>query len=258
MPKPDTTLVKPADMTQAIGLLTRLPLTTYLPRPDPTRAIAASAWAWPIVGAGLGLLAGLAGLLATTFGASAGSAAGVTLATMMLLTGALHEDGLADTADGLWGGQNKERRLEILKDSRVGSYGVLALTLATILRWSAITMLFQTGWVLAPLMAMAALSRLPMVLLLASLPNARGSGLAATTGRPAAATLLLAVAIGLIGSLALTGWAVIAAAFWIALTTIALAALAKAKIGGQTGDILGASQQLAEVAALTVFAAILT
>ena len=192
MPENDKVLISGADISQAIGLLSRLPMR-LAPR-DENRSIAASAWAWPLVGAGLGLLAGLCGLIITAFGAGPGIAAGVTLAATMMLTGALHEDGLADTADGLWGGQDRDRRLEIMKDSRVGTYGVLALCLSTLIRWSALTALFQVGWILAPLIAVGALSRLPMAMILANLPNARGAGLAASTGQPEGQTIAIAIA----------------------------------------------------------------
>ena len=248
MPENDKVLISGADISQAIGLLSRLPMR-LAPR-DENRSIAASAWAWPLVGAGLGLLAGLCGLIITAFGAGPGIAAGVTLAATMMLTGALHEDGLADTADGLWGGQDRDRRLEIMKDSRVGTYGVLALCLSTLIRWSALTALFQVGWILAPLIAVGALSRLPMAMILANLPNARGAGLAASTGQPEGQTIAIAIAITLSVGLLFIGWNAIPALFWVAIATIALAALAKSKIGGQTGDILGASHQLAEIAVL--------
>ena len=93
-----------------------------------------------------------------------------------------------------------------------------------------------------------------MVLLMASLKNVRSGGLAATTGRPQQQTALAATGIGLTLAIILTGWASLIAAFWIGLVNIALAAVAKRKIGGQTGDILGASQQISEIAALAAFA----
>lgn len=254
MPKTDTKLVTRSDLIRAVQLLSRLPLRA--PPGDSTRPIAASAWAWPLIGGLIGLLAGLTGLVVAGLGAGPGIAAGATLAAMMMLTGALHEDGLADSADGLWGGHDKARRLEIMRDSRVGSYGVLALGLSLILRWSALVALMQAGWFLAPVIAIAMLSRVPMVVLIAALPNARSQGLAASAGQPERPTILLAIVIALIAGLVLVGWSVVVVAFWISLSAIAIAALAKAKIDGQTGDILGASQQVAEIAALAALAAI--
>ncbi|MCB1337233.1 MAG: adenosylcobinamide-GDP ribazoletransferase [Maritimibacter sp.] len=243
-------LALPADIAEALALLTRLPVLAS------GRRGAGAAWAWPLAGVAVALLAGLGGLAALWLGLPPGPAAALVLALQIALTGALHEDGLADSADGLWGGSDKARRLEIMKDSRIGSYGVLALGLALLARWSALVVLIEAGWFFAPLLAAAALSRAPMAVLMAALPNARGAGLAAHVGRPGAPTAWLAIAVALALALAVTGTAFLAPALWIALTTLGLAAIARAKIGGQTGDILGASQQLAEIAALAAFASL--
>ncbi len=252
----DTKVFAGSDIGLALSLLSRLPVKLSLA--DPDRTMAQSAWVWPLVGGVVGLLAGLAGLLAQFLGAGPGMSAGVTLAVMVMATGALHEDGLADSADGLWGGSDKTRRLDIMKDSHIGSYGVLALTLTTVLRWSLLVSLYQSGWVLAPIIAAAILSRVPMVVLLSTLPNARGSGLSAKTGRPDTPTMFAAIAIAALIGLVLTGTTLLAVLVWVSLTTIALAYVAKAKIGGQTGDILGASQVLAELAALTCLVTVVT
>ena len=141
-----------------------------------------------------------------------------------------------------------------MKDSRIGTYGVLALGLSLLLRWSALTQLIQSGWLLPPLIATGALSRAIMVLLMAKMPNARSSGLAASAGRPRAETALLALILALVIGLFATGSALLPAIFWAALTMPALAAAAMSRIGGQTGDILGASQQVTEIATLATFA----
>ena len=107
------------------------------------------------------------------------------------------------------------------------------------------------------LIAAGALSRAPMAVLMAALPNARGSGLSQSVGQPAVPTVALGVAVALVcGGLAL-GLPVLGMALWIGGATLVLGLVARAKIGGQTGDILGAAQQLAEVLALTVAAALL-
>lgn len=260
MPKNEQILFTRTDLLQAIMLLTRIPVPPGLIGRGPSdtnRDISASAWAWPLVGAGLGFIAGIIGLIVAGFGAGPGLSAGLTLAAYMMMTGALHEDGLADTFDGLWGGQTKTRRLEIMKDSHVGTYGVLALCLSVLLRWSALVVLIQSGWFLAALMAAAALSRAPMAVLIATMPNARGEGLAQTTGRPEQRTIFAMLAISVALGLMLIGWNIIEILFWITIVSIALASAAKNKISGQTGDILGASQQLAEITALAVLAATL-
>lgn len=239
------------DLAEAFALLSRLPLPAHTPRGG------ASAWAWPVAGAMLGLLAGLAGQAALALGLPPGAAAALTLATAALLTGALHEDGLADTADGLFGGRTPARRLEMMKDSRLGSYGALALILVTLLRWSALAALAEAGALLPGLVAAGALSRAPMAAIMAALPNARGAGLAHATGRPAARTALAAVLLALAIAALATGGATPVLALAATLPTLALARAAHSRIGGQTGDILGATQQLAEAAVLSLAATIL-
>lgn len=254
-PEDDTALLEPGDITAALGLLSRLPV--QVDTPDATRRGAAAAWAWPLAGAVLGVLAGLVTWVAMGLGLPAPLAAALALATLAVATGAMHEDGLADSADGLWGGWDRARRLEIMRDSRIGTYGVIALVLSLVARWAALSALFQAGAVFGPLIAVGAVSRAPMVALMAWLPNARGDGLSSTVGRPGRDTALAAIATALLIGLIFAGGAVLFAAIWAGLATLACGAVARAKLGGQTGDILGASQQLAEIAALAVLAAML-
>jgi adenosylcobinamide-GDP ribazoletransferase len=236
------------DLLSGFGLLTRLPV------PDHQATGAASAWAWPVVGAVLGGIAATVADLALWLGFPPGVVAALVLALGAILTGGLHEDGLSDTADGLFGGWTRERRLEIMKDSRVGSYGVLALVIVTLARWSALATLLASGnpWVLV---AVGAASRAPMAVVMSALPNARDTGLSKATGRPAPEVALAGVALALVIAILFAGWAVIPMLLVVGLTTWLLARSAEARIGGQTGDILGAVQQLAEAAALAVLAA---
>lgn len=243
-----------ADLRAALGLLTRLPL----PYPTATPRGAAAAWAYPVAGVIVGVMAGMVAGLSLFLGLTPTVAAALTLAAQAMLTGAMHEDGLADSADGLWGGWDKVRRLEIMKDSHIGSYGVLALILVTLARWSALSALLATGSHFAAIIAVAALSRAPMAVLMAWLPNARATGLSQLVGRPAPKVAALAVLIGVAVGLALTGWLAVGMTVFAAFVTLGLGLIARAKIGGQTGDILGASQQLAEAAALCALAASLT
>lgn len=236
------------DILSAFALLTRLPLPDHQPRG------AGSAWAWPVVGAVLGALMALAAGLGLMLGLTPGVVAALVLALGAALTGGLHEDGLSDSADGLFGGWTRERRLEIMKDPRVGSYGALALVLVTLARWSALEAVLAHGSLWA-LVAVAALARVPMAVLMAALPNARGSGLSHATGQPSATVALVAVGLGLAIAFLFTGLTALVMLAALALTSALLARTAKAQIGGQTGDILGASQQLAEAACLAVLAA---
>ena len=250
-------LISVADPLAALALLTRLPLPGARVATAARRG-AAAGWAYPLAGAVTGAGAGLMLAAASALGLGAGPAAGLALAGAILITGALHEDGLADAADGLWGGWTPERRLEIMKDSRIGSYGVLALVLSLLLRWSCLAPLAADSPLLAALalVAVGAASRAALLLPFALLPPARPGGLAARTGRPRPATVaagwILAAVLAL-AALGPAGLAVLAAA---ALAGIAATAIARMKIGGQTGDILGATQQLAEIAGLLVLAAL--
>ena len=243
-----------ADLRAALTLLTRLPL----PYPTAKPRGAAAAWAYPVAGAVIGAMAGIVAALSLILGLTPAVAAALTLAAQAMLTGAMHEDGLADSADGLWGGWDKTRRLEIMKDSHIGSYGVLALILVTLARWSALSALLASGSHFGAIIAVAALSRVPMAVLMAWLPNARTTGLSQLVGRPAPKVAGLAVLIGVAIVVTLTGSHAFPMVAFAGLVSLGLGLIARAKIAGQTGDILGASQQLAEAAALCALAASLT
>ncbi|OAN76114.1 hypothetical protein A8B78_15250 [Jannaschia sp. EhC01] len=251
MAETDTNRPEVRDLIRAGQLLTRLPL----PGGDGVRG-AAAAWAWPLVGLVVGLGQVLVGLTALGIGLPADVAAGFAIAAGLLITGGLHEDGLADCADGFWGGMTRDRRLEILKDSRIGAYGVLALIVAMGLRWA----LFAALLAVAPLtlLAGAMISRAAMAGVMARLRFARDGGLAAHVGRPPAWAAGLAAGVAIVGAVLATGvLAGIVTTMVAAGATIAVALVARAKIGGQTGDVLGAAQVVAELAALTACAAIL-
>lgn len=245
MSKSDTAFLKLTDIPTAIGLLSRLPVSS-----GGTRG-AAAAWAFPLVGLIIGLLAAITGWVLTALGLSANLTAAFVLLTMIITTGAMHEDGLADTVDGLWGGWEPTRRLEIMKDSHIGTYGVIALILSLLIRWGTLSALINADMLAIGVISVATLSRAPMVVMMALMPHARTDGLSASVGRVAAKTAQIAALIAIIVTLALLGWAAITA---IAITTLAAlitALIAQQKIGGQTGDILGATQQISEIAALT-------
>jgi adenosylcobinamide-GDP ribazoletransferase len=186
-------------------------------------------------------------------------AGGLAIACLCIVTGALHEDGFADTADGFFGGADSERRLSIMRDSRIGSFGAIALVLSLGLRTAALAVLYQKSASLAAagLLSGAAISRTAGLLPLILLPPARADGAGRMAARPMTETAQTAVIIaGLLallpvmagvafGRALLAGLAAAAAAY-------ALVPLARAKIGGQTGDVAGAAQQMAEIAFLCV------
>lgn len=238
-----------ADLASAFGLLSRLPF------PQTRHHRPAACWAWPLVGLVVGAMAAVAGWGAMAIGLPVGLAAALVLAVGAMATGALHEDGLADTADGLFGGWTRDRRLEIMKDSHIGSYGTLALLLVTLAAWSALTALLAAG-AFPAIVAAAVMSRAPMAVIMAVLPHARADGLSRTVGRPSGLAALCAVAVAMLitGPLGLVAGVMSGAA---AVAALMVALFAKARIGGQTGDILGASQQMAGLAALTAAAAML-
>ncbi|MEO1778402.1 MAG: adenosylcobinamide-GDP ribazoletransferase [Pseudomonadota bacterium] len=236
------------DVPVACVLLTRVPLPAL-----PDRAFAHSAravWAYPLVGLLLGGAVAALSVVLEALGLPAAVVAGIVLSALILLTGAMHEDGLADTADGLWGGQDPARRLDIMKDSRIGTYGVLALVLAMGLRW-----LGYTDIASAQLIAALVLSRAAMPALMASLPHARADGLSKSVGRPGRSPAAGAIALALALAVVLVGPVGLVAAGGAAVAAGGMAALARAKIGGQTGDILGATQVVCELVVLFVFVA---
>lgn len=245
------TLPVTAQLIVAFGLLTWLPLpvATAWPR------AATTTWAWPLVGVVVGGLAGGVAALALAMGVPAGPSAALALILQALLTGGLHEDGLADAADGLYGGATPERRLEIMKDSRIGSHGALALGLVTLTRWSALAAICAAGQPVAALVAAGAVSRTGMALVMAILPAARRSGLSHGSGRPTAAMAGWTLAAGLAVTALATGAATVPLVLAAAAVSAVIARTAMRRIGGQTGDILGTVQQLAEAATLVVLAA---
>jgi adenosylcobinamide-GDP ribazoletransferase len=234
--------------------LSALALMTRLPLPNHTQHGAAAAWAWPLAGLVIGASGAAALLLCRLLDISPGPAAAAALMAQALVTGALHEDGLADTADGLLGGRDRERRLEIMKDSRIGSFGALALLLMVLAQWSALSMLEAMGDAIPALLAAAALSRAPMAVLMAALPPARSNGVSVAVGRPPARTAAIALAIGLAAAIALTGLSALKAALIATVLCALLAQAAQSRIGGQTGDILGASQQITFTVTLAALA----
>ena len=242
--------IQSGDLARAIGLLTRLPVQT-----DDVRS-AQAAWAWPLAGALVGLLAALSGAIALGLGLPVELAAGLAITTQIIVTGAMHEDGLADCADGFWGGHDSDQRLKIMRDSRIGTYGVISICLSVLLRWSMLAALFSAGAIVGPIVAAAALSRVPLVALMCWLEPVRVGGLSARVGRPDPEALVLAAAVALLLALLFTGFAALPAAAIAVFMGWGVARVALAKIQGQTGDVLGASQQMAEIGILAVLTAL--
>ncbi|QCO02303.1 adenosylcobinamide-GDP ribazoletransferase [Azospirillum argentinense] len=242
-----------SDLALAVVFLTRLPLR--LPGPLAEDAHARAMGWFPLVGAGVGLFGGAVYGLAAMAHLPPLPAALLALGAMVWLTGALHEDGAADVADGFGGGRDKARKLEIMRDSRVGSYGVLAIVFSVAVRASALAALAEPRIVIPALLASGALSRGGMAVIARFMDPARADGLAARQGRPSPGTMALSLMLALgVAVVALKGIA-FAAVLAAALAVLAVAWQARRQIGGHTGDVFGAAQQVAETAVLLTLAA---
>jgi adenosylcobinamide-GDP ribazoletransferase len=234
----------------AVSFLTRVPVGGGERRPEELAGFVP--W-FPVVGAGVGLA--VAGIYAASrMLLPPLPAATVAVVAGICLTGAFHEDGLGDTADAFAGGWDRDSTVRILKDPRLGTFGVLAVAASLLLRVGAVAAL-APGAALAALPAAHALSRAAAVATMTALPAAGETGLGASyalaLSRPralAGAAAGLAIAVLLLGVTAL--WAAAAAAVAAAVT----GRLAVRRIGGVTGDVLGAVQQLGEM--LTLLAAV--
>ena len=242
------------DLAAAIAFYTRLPLRPAAPIDG--AAVARASWCAPLVGALIGALAGLAYWIAWRLNLPPLVSATLAVAAGMLLTGCLHEDGLADTADGLGGGTTRERALDIMHDGRIGAYGACALVICVALRIGAVADLPRAALVVWALVGAHATARGALPLFMRLVPPARTDGLSATAGAPSLERSAVA---------ALTGIALLWIAFGFKNALIALilvlagavvlAVIARRKIGGQTGDVLGALEQVSETLVLLVTAA---
>jgi adenosylcobinamide-GDP ribazoletransferase len=234
-----------------LGLLTRLPVNVVA-TVSPSVFARSSRW-FPMVGALVGMQSAVTLFLGILVGLPNVVAVLIAIGFSILLTGALHEDGLADVADGFGGGANRDAKLEIMRDSRVGTYGVLALILAVGLKGALLVALMNSGlWAAAMAMIVAAsASRLTPVILMNRLPMARNDGMAVTAGKPEAESVRIACGLALASLLVLTGWQAMLVTIIATLAACAaIGALARRQIGGQTGDVLGAGQQVTEICVL--------
>jgi adenosylcobinamide-GDP ribazoletransferase len=231
------------ELATAVAFLTRLPI-----RLEETLPLAAASRGFPLAGALVGGIAGVVLAAAHWAGIPPLAAALLAVGAAIVASGALHEDGLADSVDGLFCGASRDRALEIMRDSRIGTYGALALILSVGLRASTLAVLSDGA---AVLVAVHALSRGWLPWLMRNDDPARADGLAAAAGKPQADAVLWAVGLGLaIAVLALGPGPALLAAAVSAGCALAFAALARRRLGGYTGDTLGAAEQAAEIGAL--------
>lgn len=251
------------DVMCSLSFLSRIPVNDIFFEND-QRPLGQMARAFPIAGVLLALPAACIAALLAGVGADPLMAAALVLTVATLITGALHEDGLADTADGFGGGGTKERALLIMKDSRIGTYGAIALVLSFMLRASAIAALFpdlSPLAIAASLIATAAISRGLMVWHWQTLAPARDGGVAAMAGQPGegerngAITYGTCIAIFLCLPFFSPYLLVIAIAAVFGVTHL-FNRLCDRKIAGHTGDTIGATQQITEIVMLMALALI--
>jgi adenosylcobinamide-GDP ribazoletransferase len=253
-----------ADFYFCLGFFTRLPVPSAASRSQPhsladfSRAVRML----PVAGGLVGALAAIAMATASHFGFPPSLAAPLAICSLVLLGGAMHEDGLADCADGFSGGATRERKLEIMSDSRIGTFGAVALVLSLYLRAASLALIAgeSQGLACAVLIGAAALSRAASLMPSALLPPAREYGAGFAAGEPERAALAVAACLAVVFALA----PVVAGAYLarslagIAAATgaaYAIVLLARKQIGGQTGDVAGAAQQLSEISYYLAFAA---
>jgi len=243
------------DFALSLAFLTRLP--NLLAAPPEDRGLGPALRTAPLVGIVIGLIGGAAFWLAGALGLPPALAALLAVGATLCATGALHEDGLADVADGFGGAFERARKLAIMRDSRTGAFGVLALILSIGLRAGALAVIAAPAAALAALVAAHALSRAALPGIMAGLSPARADGLASEAGKPSRQDALAAAVLGLVVAILAMGLRdglVVSAVAGLA--AVLVAALARRQIGGYTGDVLGAAQQAGEAAVLLAAAAL--
>jgi len=262
-----------AQLRLAVAFLTRLPVEhapddegphpeSEFPESGETPPdLAATMWLFPLVGFGIGGAGALAlGVLAWG-GVPAPVAATLAIGIMIWLTGALHEDGLSDIADGFGGGGDRDRKLEIMRDSRLGAYGTVTLAVVIVAKIAALATIaaHDIGAAAGALIAAAVWSRALIAPTMRWLDPARDDGLGATAGKPSEGDswkgLGLAVLLVLLVLVTPAGFGVVTVLIAGGLGAFAVGMIAFRQIGGYTGDVLGAAVAIAETAALVAASA---
>jgi adenosylcobinamide-GDP ribazoletransferase len=244
-----------ADFIMALRFFSRLP-TGDSPHEKPD--LGRIAMALPLASIAIGIGPALLLIAAASIGLPAYFAAALAVGAAIVANGAMAEDAIADSADGLFGGQTRERRLDIMKDSRHGTYGVAALCLFILLRVVGIGSLASANPLAGAAIWLAAsvVARSGALWLAVALPPARPDGASATAGRLAARNFAVGAALAVILLFVLaappTSLLALAVALVVAVALIAgWSALCRRLVGGQTGDLIGALVALVEIGALT-------
>jgi adenosylcobinamide-GDP ribazoletransferase len=234
----------------AVAFLTILPIRFTPREPDPSD-LAASRFAYPLVGAAMGLILALISLGLDRLHCPNSVAAFLLLAAGTLVTGGLHLDGLADTADGLFLPAEPQRRLDVMRDPHIGAFGAIAIVLLLIGKFAVLTSFTSTRQRALALFMAALAGRCAIILAagVSSYPRPDGTGriLVEATGPKDAVWALLVV---ILVSGVLGGMAGLRVTLSTAIVAFLIAALARRRLGGVTGDVLGAVCELSELAAL--------
>lgn len=242
------------DIAYCLVFFTRLPLRFDLG----DRKLGEAIWVAPVAGAVVALIGYVAFAALDFVYVPTLPATAIALAAMMLATGCLHEDGLSDVADGFGGGKTLERKLEIMHDSRLGTYGAAALLMSVLIRWSAIANLASHDALLLGLLAAHMASRSIFARLVLDTPLAAQSGLAAGIGPISQTSAWLSLIVGFAALCFLGLFGALATIIALAVVIFGFRHLCLRQIGGINGDALGAAQQLAEITILVAASAIVS
>ncbi len=242
------------DLTANLRFFTRLPLPAIESGPPDWPRIA---WAAPLAGAIVGAIGGFSLIVTDELSLPPFVGAALAVAALVATTGALHEDGLADVADGFGGGATREDKLAIMRDSRLGAFGAVALILALLLQVAAVAGLlrFGLGFAFAGLVLANAAARAGALVPLALLSPARADG-AGAAGGGLEGSHLTAAALSVVAVAVATGlpWLGLFRALFAAVlagsSAYAVSTLARRQIDGQTGDVTGAAALVSEIVGL--------
>ncbi len=246
------------DTGVCLTFFSRIPLPDRFSPGHAAPSFRRAARAAPIAGGIIGAVASLFLVLAALLGLSDAMVAIITVGALLAITGALHEDGLADTMDGIGGGATRLKKLEIMRDSRIGTFGASALVISILIRVAALsTFIAAFGPARAALLLIAAeaVSRVGAVSMAYAVRPARAQGASFSAGQPTGNTLYEAIIYGalivmLAGATAIGFWPMLVGLAAVAAATFGMIELARSMLGGQTGDVAGATQQVCLLAFL--------
>ena len=236
--------------------LTRLPFA--LSDEIKSGELGKSSWAFPIIGLIVGLIGAFIFWVSQELSFTRSVSVGLSIIATIIVTGGLHEDGLADTADGFGGGLCRVSKLRIMRDSSIGVFGAIAVFFSIFFRWVILTDFLDTHWIIIGLLSAGIISRGILPVITWVLPNARQDGLASDFRRVEPVALCACIIITILALLFLCGF--LNAIFIIGILCIVLISFSVfvyQQVGGYTGDILGAYQQLSEITTLMLIGVII-